>query len=98
MQLSAKEAFEKETDEKVLVQGIVDLYLETEESEIILVDYKTDYVPKNKENELIQKYQTQLLLYKKAIEEAKKQKVSEIYIYSTYLDKEIKIENLYLQE
>ena len=98
MQLSAKEAFEKETDEKVLVQGIVDLYFETEESDIILVDYKTDYVPKNKENELIQKYQTQLLLYKKAIEEAKKKKVSEIYIYSTYLDKEIKIENLYLQE
>ena len=53
------------------------------------MDYKTDYVPQGKESNLKEKYLTQLNLYKKAIEEAGNKKVDKVYIYSTYLGKEI---------
>ena len=53
--------------------------------------YKTDYVEKGKENELIQKYKKQLELYKKALEQALGKKVKKVYIYSVYLGKEIEI-------
>ena len=62
-----------------------------QQDEIILVDYKTDYVEKGKEDVLIEKYKAQLDLYKKALEESLKRKVSKVYIYSVYLGKEIEI-------
>lgn len=73
------------TNEKILVQGVIDLYYISKEGELILVDYKTDYV-KNGEQELIEKYKKQLELYKKALEKALKRKVDKVYIYSTYLN------------
>ena len=77
--------------ENILVQGIIDLYYITANGEIVLVDYKTDYVPDEDENYLKEKYSKQLELYKMAIEQALNKKVSKIYIYSTYLGKEIEI-------
>ena len=56
-----------------------------------MLDYKTDYVEKGKENELIQKYRKQLELYKQALEQALEKKVKRVYIYSVYLGKEIEI-------
>ena len=41
--------------------------------------------------ELINKYYTQLDLYKQALEEALERKVDKIYIYSVYLEKTISI-------
>ena len=35
-------------DEKIMVVGISDLFFENENGEIILLDYKTDYVTKEK--------------------------------------------------
>lgn len=87
--IPAKEIYNEEIEEKILIQGIIDLYYINENDEIILVDYKTDYVEKGKEQELIEKYKKQLELYCKAIEEANKKTVSRIYIYSVYLGKEI---------
>jgi len=75
----------------ILVQGIIDLYFIDENNKLILLDYKTDYA--TKEEELISKYKMQLDIYKKALEEALQRKVDEIYIYSTWLDKEIIITN-----
>ena len=83
--------YECNSDEKILVQGIIDLYYITKQGEIVLVDYKTDYVPENDENYLIEKYKGQLNLYKRALEQALGKKVDKTYIYSTYLDKEILI-------
>ena len=72
----------------ILVQGVIDLYFE-ENNELVLVDYKTDYIT---EVELIiNKYEEQLKLYKKALEEATGKKVKEVYLYSIYLNKEIEI-------
>lgn len=87
--IPAKEIYKEEIEEKILIQGIIDLYYINENDEIILVDYKTDYVEREKEQELIEKYKKQLELYCKAIEEANKKQVSRIYIYSVYLGREI---------
>ena len=81
----------------ILVQGIIDLYFIDEDDNLILLDYKTDYVEQEKEDTLAEKYKVQLKLYKNALEEALKRKVDEVYIYSTYLDKLIKI-NSYLMQ
>lgn len=88
--IMAKEIYEEATDETILVQGIIDLFAITKENNIILVDYKTDFV--TNENELIKKYSNQLKMYQTALEEAFNKKVDEVYIYSLYLDKEIKID------
>ncbi len=79
----------KNIEENILVQGIIDLYYINEKDELVLVDYKTDYVEIGKEKELLEKYQKQLDLYKKALESALNRKVNKIYIYSVYLEKEI---------
>lgn len=89
LKIKAKEIFEDATNEEILVQGIIDLYFVNEDDEIILVDYKTDFV--QNENELIEKYKVQLELYKRALEESLGKNVKDIYIYSLYLGKEIKI-------
>lgn len=74
-------------DEEILVQGVMDLYFINENDELILVDYKTDYV--DNEQKLVEKYKKQLELYKVALEQACSRKVEKIEIYSLYLNKEI---------
>jgi len=79
----------KNTRENVLVQGVIDLYFVNQDGKIILVDYKTD---RNvDENELKERYEYQLQLYKEAIEKSCKQKVYKMIIYSTFLNKEIEL-------
>lgn len=89
--IPANSIYDEDIDEKILVQGIIDLFYITQEDKIILVDYKTDYVAEGKEEVLKEKYQKQLELYKMAIEGMMKKKVDNIYIYSTYLEKTVKI-------
>ena len=66
------------------------MYYEKENGNLVLVDYKTDFVEKD-ESELIEKYKVQLDFYKQALELGTNKKVEEVYIYSLYLNKEIKI-------
>ena len=87
--ISSNEINNDETDEKILVQGIIDLYYIDKNDKLILVDYKTDYVANNNEQELIDKYKGQLEIYKRALEQALNKKVEAVYIYSTCLDKKI---------
>lgn len=87
----ASEIYNEDIEENVLVQGIIDLYFVNEIGNIVLVDYKTDYVENGKELELVEKYKNQLELYKQALEEALNTKVDKVYIYSVYLEKEIEI-------
>lgn len=91
MKMQAREVFEDAKDENILVQGIIDLYSIDEKDNVILLDYKTDYVENGNEEELVKKYKNQLRVYKKALEEATRKNVKEVYIYSLYLNKEIKI-------
>lgn len=79
----------KEDDEDILVQGVIDLFFIDKDDNLILVDYKTDYV--QNENELIEKYKGQLDLYKEALEQSLDKKVDRMCIYSVYLNKLIEI-------
>lgn len=89
--LPAKEVYKENLKEDVLVQGIIDLYYINKDNQLILVDYKTDYIEEGKYNELILKYKKQLELYQKALELALEKKVDRKYIYSVYLGKTIEI-------
>ena len=87
----ASQIYDEDIKENILVQGIIDLYFVNENGQIVLVDYKTDYVESGKEFELVEKYKSQLNLYKQALESALGTKVEKVYIYSVYLGKEIEI-------
>lgn len=89
--IEAKSIYHEEVEEDVLVQGIIDLYYINKKGELILVDYKTDFVENGAENELVNRYKKQLELYKNALENALGRKVNKAYIYSTCLGKEIEL-------
>ena len=85
----AKEVYQEDVPESILVQGIIDLYYINRDNELILVDYKTDFVQTGQE--LICKYNKQLELYKEALEKALSRKVNGVYIYSTCLGEAIEV-------
>lgn len=89
MTIPAKDVYQEEVLEDILVQGMIDLYYINKDDELILVDYKTDFV--QTEEELIHKYKKQLELYKKALEEALNRQVNHMFIYSTFLGKELEV-------
>lgn len=76
-------------EDKILVQGVIDLYFIDSNGNVNLVDYKTDYA--EKEEELVEKYKMQLNLYSRALSKAMKKEVANKFIYSTKFNKLIKI-------
>ena len=91
--IPANEVMESTLDENILVQGIIDLYYVTKDDELVLLDYKTDFINEGEEQILIDRHKPQLMLYKRALESGINKKVDKIYIYSTKLGKEILIES-----
>ncbi len=75
----------KNSNNKILVQGIIDLIIE-KNKKIILIDYKTDELS---EKSLVYKYKPQLYLYKLALEEFFKKPVAFSLLHSIYLNKAI---------
>ena len=71
------------SEEPVLVQGIIDLYFE-EADGLVLLDYKTDSVKEVKQ--LLDRYQTQMDLYARALAAATGKPVKEKLIYSFKLE------------
>lgn len=85
----ASELFEDSTEtDLVLVQGIIDGYFETEEG-IVLMDYKTDSLKPGEEQKLVDRYSTQMDLYRKALEGMTGKRVKRCLLYSFSLGKEI---------
>ncbi|MDU6328038.1 MAG: helicase-exonuclease AddAB subunit AddA [Clostridium sp.] len=76
--------------DKVRLQGVIDSFF-YEDNEVILLDYKTDYVEQSNEEELINKYRIQIQYYKEALEKITKTKIKECYLYSFYLEKEFQL-------
>ena len=72
-----------------LIQGVVDMYVVTSDDKHIVIDFKTDNV--DSEEELIDRYNTQLKIYKRAIEKAYNIEVDGTYIYSFNLEKCIEV-------
>lgn len=66
-----------DTDDKVLVQGIVDLFIDGEKK--LIVDFKYSAL---KDVEMMKKYKKQLYLYKTAIESADCVKIDKVLLYS----------------
>lgn len=81
---SAKNLGLSSSQNKVAVQGVVDLIIERND-EIIILDYKTSRF-KN-EQDFIKKYKKQLDLYALAVSKFFKKRVSKKIIYSFYLNR-----------
>lgn len=73
-------------DELILIQGIIDAYFE-EDGEIVVVDYKTDFV--KTDTELIERYSTQMDYYRLALEQITGKKVKQKLFYSFRLGREV---------
>jgi ATP-dependent helicase/nuclease subunit A len=78
--------------EEVIVQGIIDCYLEDEQG-CALLDYKSNYLDDRQESleRIAGTYRPQLALYRDALEEIRGIKVDEMYLYLFSLDKEIRL-------
>lgn len=80
----------KENAPDVIVQGIIDAYFE-ENGSIVLIDYKTDKVKEGQEDELRERYRSQIEYYKKTLEKITGMEVAQSYLYSFTLNKEIEM-------
>ena len=89
MAIDAGEIYsEDRSGEKILVQGIIDVYFE-EADGLIVLDYKTDRV--KTADELKDKYHAQLDYYAEALEKLTGKPVKEKIIYSFTLGEEIMV-------
>ena len=79
---------EDRSGEKILVQGIIDVFFE-EADGLVVLDYKTDKVRSGQE--LKEKYHAQLDYYARALEQLLEKPVKEKIIYSFTLQEEIKV-------
>lgn len=81
---------EREEEDMVLVQGIIDGYYESGEG-IVLMDYKTDSLQPGEEFRLVERYKTQMDLYRQALEDMTGKRVIRCVLYSFSLELEIEI-------
>ncbi|MCQ2461937.1 MAG: helicase-exonuclease AddAB subunit AddA [Clostridia bacterium] len=75
-------------DEKQIIQGVADCAF-VEDGKLVIVDYKTDRV--NDEKELVQKYTSQLEIYKKALALCTGLEVKQTLLWSFYMEKEVPV-------
>ena len=78
-------------EESLMLRGIIDLYFE-EDDEIVIVDYKTDYITEENKQEVIDRYKKQLDLYAEALTKLTGKKVKEKYLYLFNVDEAVKLE------
>lgn len=93
-EINMKDLFAKEGidyDESIMLRGIIDAYFE-ENGEIVLLDYKTDFVNEENREEVVDRYRKQFEIYAKVIEEITDKKVKEQYIYLFGVDESVRID------
>ena len=78
--VKANSVFDADTEETLLLQGIIDCCF-IEGGKWVLMDYKTDYVPKGRAKEVAMSHAKQLRLYKSALEELTGIPVKECWIH-----------------
>ena len=92
--IPAREMGLGDSDELVLIQGIIDAYLE-EEDGLVLIDYKTDHVPEGDPKQgakmLAERYRVQLDYYERALTQLTGKHVKERIIYSLALQMSINV-------
>lgn len=93
MALDASEIYKDQAivgDEVILTQGMIDAWYETPDG-IVIVDYKTDYVPDQDMSILEKRYHIQLDYYQKAIERLTHRPVISKLIYAFGPEKVLEI-------
>ena len=88
--IPAREMDEADSDELVLIQGIIDAWFEDEDG-AVLVDYKTDRIGEGEEAVLLDRYRLQLIYYRRALEQITGKTVRQAFLYSLELQKEIPV-------
>ena len=91
--VEASKVTDVEADDVILAQGIIDLYYIDKDDNLVLMDYKTDFVREGEEQILADRHKEQLYLYRDALESALGRRVDEIFVYSVVLGKAIKIKD-----
>lgn len=79
MFVSSMQLYDTSFDEKVLIQGIADCVIE-KNGELTLIDYKTDNVSNS--DELLERYEKQIMFYKKAVSKTLGMPVKKAVLYS----------------
>ena len=74
--------------EKVLLQGVMDMYFETEDG-ITIVDFKTDR--RRPEDDVLERYATQLKVYRRALSEMTGKEAKRLVLYLVSLGECIEI-------
>lgn len=77
--------------ETILVQGIIDVCFREADGNYILLDYKTDRMRDRSGRELAERYRAQLECYREALERLSGARVTETYLYSFTLGREIRL-------
>lgn len=77
-----------ENEDKLMVRGIIDAYFE-ENDELVIVDYKTDFVNEENKGTITEKYTKQLEIYSRALSTLTGKKVKEAYIYLFGTEEEV---------
>jgi len=67
-------------DESLLLQGVIDCWFEVDGG-LVLLDYKTDYVPPEGSGIIKERYKVQIDYYTRALEKITGKKVVEKYLY-----------------
>lgn len=75
-------------DEKILMQGVIDMYYETDDG-IVIVDFKTDR--RRPSGDTLKSYSAQLEIYKRALSEIGKKKVKSALLYLVMTNEYIEI-------
>ena len=87
MYVPADEVGQGTSRDKVLVQGVIDLFIDGKER--VIVDFKNSAL---RSDEALRKYKKQLQLYKKAVESSFSGKVDRILLYSFKTGKTLDVE------
>ena len=86
-----------QTEDFVLVQGVIDCFIEEADGSFTVIDFKTDRVGKGDEQILIDRYSNQLALYCRAVEDMTKAPVKQAFLFSFHLMKEIPLDTKHLR-
>ena len=81
LNIKANEVYDVETDDTVMIQGVIDLFYINSNGELVLVDYKTDRCAAA---ELPGKYGEQIRWYARALREITEYPVAECWLYGLY--------------
>lgn len=82
-----------QTDDFVLVQGVIDCFIEGADGSYSVIDFKTDRVKRDGGEALLaERYSNQLALYARAVVDMTKAPVKSVSIFSFHLMKEIPLD------